>query len=229
MSTTAISIITTAADLLVDSGFGRWSKAFLLAALNAGQRHTALIKPDVYVKVATVALAAGPIQALPADGHKFLEPLCNMQDAGGTIPLEVATLATRELLDRAQPGWRGATPSLRVENCMYDPRAPRMYYVSPPNTGGGFLQLLYAAIPPAIADADADNITIPDLYANALLDYVLYRAYARDAEDSSNAALALAHFQAFTGALGVDSQNLIALNPNIEAEPMDPTNPTEAQ
>lgn len=228
MSTTALQIISQAADLLVDSGYGRWSQAFHLTSLNAGQRHAALVKPDVYTKIATVAVVAGVNQTVPSDGHKFLEPLCNMADSGGTQPGDVVTMATRELLDRVQPGWRSASQASAVENCLYDPRNPRGFYVSPPGTGNGYMQILYAAIPPTIATVN-DPITLSDLFSNALLDYVLYRAYARDGEDTANGQLALAHLQAFSAALGVDSQNVLALNPNIEAAPMDPSNATEAQ
>jgi hypothetical protein len=39
-----------------------------------------------------------------------------------------------------------------------------------------------------------------------MLDYMLYRAYSKDAEYAANAQRAVAHFQAFQNALGVKSQ-----------------------
>ncbi|MCK7581011.1 MAG: hypothetical protein MZV65_38935 [Chromatiales bacterium] len=52
----------------------------------------------------------------------------------------------------------------------------------------------------------ATPIKLDDIYANAILDYVLYRAYSKDAEYAANAQRAALHYQAFTNALGVKTQ-----------------------
>ncbi len=59
------------------------------------------------------------------------------------------------------------------------------------------------------------TIQIDDVYANALLDYVLYRAYSKDADYAGNAQLAVSHYQAFSNSLGVKKQNEIEQNPNL--------------
>ena len=43
---------------------------------------------------------------------------------------------------------------------------------------------------------------LDDVYEGALLDYVLYRAYAKDAENPANMNRSTSHYQAFVSALG---------------------------
>ena len=45
------------------------------------------------------------------------------------------------------------------------------------------------------------NISVVDTYANALMDYILYRAFSKDAEFAANAARATAHYGAFSSAM----------------------------
>jgi hypothetical protein len=44
------------------------------------------------------------------------------------------------------------------------------------------------------------------VFAGALMDYVLYRAYSKDGEVPNSAARAVAHYQAFEAALGMTAQ-----------------------
>ena len=51
------------------------------------------------------------------------------------------------------------------------------------------------------------TITLDDIYSTAMLDYILYRAYSKDANLSPQApARATAHFQAFMNSLGMQEQ-----------------------
>lgn len=45
-------------------------------------------------------------------------------------------------------------------------------------------------------------ITLDDIYANALLDYILYRAYSKDADYAGNAQRAIAAYEAFLRSIG---------------------------
>jgi branched-subunit amino acid ABC-type transport system permease component len=44
------------------------------------------------------------------------------------------------------------------------------------------------------------------VYANCILDYVLYRSYQKDSEFAGNAQRAMMHYQSFANALGVKTQ-----------------------
>ena len=49
----------------------------------------------------------------------------------------------------------------------------------------------------ALYTAVTGDLGVPDIYANAVQDYVLYRAYTKDSEYAGNAARAQAHYAAF--------------------------------
>ena len=106
---------------------------------------------------------------------------------------------------------------------MFDPRQPREFLVYPPATSAARLEITYAQIPSPHTltaqqltnAATTETIRIDDSFANALLDYVLYRAYSKDAEQQGNAARAVAHFQAFQNSLGVTAQANAASQPGV--------------
>ena len=57
------------------------------------------------------------------------------------------------------------------------------------------------------------SIGVPDIYTNALQDYILYRAYTKDTEYAGNAARAQAHYQAFVNALTVEANATAVASP----------------
>lgn len=71
-------------------------------------------------------------------------------------------------------------------------------------------------------------ISIDDIYANALIDYVLYRAYSKEADFAANAQIAAAHYAAMAGSLGVKSNNENLRNPNRNRQPSNPNVPVSA-
>ena len=67
---------------------------------------------------------------------------------------------------------------------------------------------------------------VDDIYANALIDYVLYRSYMKDAEFAGNAQRANNHFQLFANSVGAGAQINLMASPNMDAaramQPMAP-------
>ena len=62
---------------------------------------------------------------------------------------------------------------------------------------------LVTSVPPTDTNDSGGVIGIDDTYAPALLSYVLYRAYAKDAEAAASAQLAASYFAAFRAEMGV--------------------------
>jgi hypothetical protein len=132
-------------------------------------------------------------------------------------------LVNKSSLDDQRRGWYAETPTVSVEEYMFDPRQPREFLVYPPATSAARLEITYAQIPSPHTltaqqltnAATTETIRIDDSFANALLDYVLYRAYSKDAEQQGNAARAVAHFQAFQNSLGVTAQANAASQPGV--------------
>ena len=213
---TALSTLTKAQTILQDTTGIRWPvDGELLGWLNDGQREVVLNKPEASVKNESVVLTAGSTkQTIPATGIMLMDITRNM-GAAGTSPGKAIRLVSRDVLDAQRPDWHAdANTGSYIQHFMYDPRDPKTFYVYPkaPATAH-YLEVVYSAAPTDCATT-ASTIGIDDIYANALIDYVLYRAYSKDADYAQNGQLALAHFTAFMNSLGIKTQNEQSRNPN---------------
>lgn len=224
MTIAAQSIIRRAVETLQDTTSVRWPVSELVRYLNDGQREVVLYRPDSMVTNATLTCAAGTKQSLPANGAKLIEVIRN---AAATSAKKSVRMINREILDAQTPGWHNIAGSVDILHFMYDPRDPKTFYVYPPATTSAQLDIVYAAYPTDIVEpadgalytAVTGNISLPDIYGNAILDYILYRAYMKDSEYAGNAQRAQAHYAAFNNALGNEIKATVAVAPNPVGNP----------
>jgi hypothetical protein len=198
----ASAIVAQATTILQDAGAVRWTAAELLDWLNAGVREIATIT-DAAVIVGNLTLVAGTKQTLPAGGL-FLREIYRNMGAGGATPGEAVRPTSRKQLDSYNPSWHSATATLVVKNYVYEAAVPRTFYVYPPMSGATTVEAAYAALPAAVTSGQA--IPLEDRYASPLLDYTLYRAFAKDAELEGMLARAAAHYAAMQQSLGNTAQ-----------------------
>ena len=191
---TTTPVISRVTALIQDPTNVRWPLAELLAYLSDGQREVCLLKPDACAKTAAVSLVADTRQTIPADGVLIIDITRNL--VGGR---RAPRVITRELLDVQTPSWHSATPEAEVKYFTFDPQNQRAFYVYPPNDGTGSLEVVYALSPPELGDGDA--LQLDSVWMPALVNYVMYRCYSKDAEYAANANLAVAYYQAFTNLL----------------------------
>lgn len=222
MAITAASIIQRAQQLLHDTTGVRWLAPELVRWLNDGQREIVMYRPDANSRVSTATLAAGTRQDLDTTTGvtapaKLIDVVRNM---AVTSNLKGVRLVDRKLLDQQRPSWHAETPSVNIIHYTFDPRDPTAFYVYPPATTSAQLEIVYSAYPTAIDAPAGDthssvtgNIGVSDMYANALLDYVLYRAYAKDAEYAGTEGRARAHYAAFAASMGIEIQGTAATAP----------------
>lgn len=224
MTIAAQSIIRRAVETLQDTTSIRWPVNELVRYLNDGQREVVLYRPDSMVTNATVDCTAGTKQTLPTNGAKLIEVVRN---AAPTSAKKSVRMTNREILDAQTPGWHNISGSVDILHFMYDPRDPKTFYVYPPATTSAQLDIVYAAYPTDITEpadgalytAVTGNISLPDIYGNAILDYILYRAYMKDSEYAGNAQRAQAHYAAFNNALGNEIKATVAVAPNPVGNP----------
>ena len=222
MPISAQSVIRRCVETLQDNTSIRWPVAELVRYLNDGQREVALYRPDSMGTSTTVTCVTGTKQSLPTNGAKLIEVVRNSGASKKAV-----RLTNREILDAQLPGWHNVTPTSEVLHYMYDPRDPRVFYVYPPATASAQLDIVYSAYPLDITEpgdgslhtAVTGNIGVPDIYTNALQDYILYRAYTKDSEYAGNAARAQAHYAAFANTLGVEIKATVAVGPNPVGNP----------
>jgi len=224
MALTAQSIILRAVGVLQDTTSIRWPANELVRWLNDGQREVVMYRPDSMTTTTTITLAAGTrqtISALTPSPAKLIEITRNM---ASTSTKQAVRLVPRQILDAQTPGWHNLTGAVNILHYMFDPRDPKAFYVYPPATTSAQLEVTYAAFPTdvtepadgALYSAVTGNVSIPDIYGNALLDYILYRAYSKDSEYAGNAQRAQASYAAFANTLGVEIKATVMVQPQMK-------------
>lgn len=196
MAVAVADIITRAQTILQDTTGTRWPTEELLNWLNDSYKEIVQARPDLYpVTAPSFACVAGTRQTAPTGALRMIDVVRN---GGGTK--RAVRLIDRRILDDQLPTWHDQTPTAEIQYWMFDPRTPREFLVYPPASSGTTLEIVYSAVPAAHASATG-NIAIIDSYGNVMLDYILYRAYSKDAEYTANAARAAAHYGAMQNAM----------------------------
>jgi len=178
----ALSIITEASTILGDSSNVRWSQSDLLGYLNDAQLEAVTLAPKVNPVRVTVQLLPGITQELPDDAILLLDIFWNMGANGLTIGQSI-TVTNIDVMRKRRPNWTTDTASGIVQTYMYDEKDPVHYSVWPPQPNPAwYIDINYSAVPVAIPDyGPSTTITIDDYWKNALLSFVLYRAFSKDA------------------------------------------------
>jgi len=230
----AESIVTRAGIILHDTTQVRWLESELLGWLNDAQREIVLIRPDASVKNEELQLQAGTKQSLPDGGIRVMDVVRNTDG-------DAIRVIDRNVLDAQQPNWHTVGAKSSVEHFMFDLRDPKHFYVYPPQSAdttttvvnaetgldedvttvnAGRIELIYSSAPDDVVyktDATAltsETITLDDIYGNGILDYILYRAYSKDADFAGNAERALKHYETFVTTLGLKFQADKMIDPN---------------
>ncbi len=208
MATTAQQVIDLAQIVLVDATAAHWPETELLEWVNAGVRAVVAVRADASNVTDDLTLVAGTKQTLPAGARALLDITRN---TGGRAVRQTKMA----LLDAQRPTWHTDTAG-PTRNYCYDPRTPRIFYVYPPAVADAQVEAKYDAVPVAVTAGQ--NLPIGDEYVNVVLDYVLYRAFSKDAEVAGTGALADRHKQAFDAGLGVMTAADAASRPTETAE-----------
>jgi hypothetical protein len=220
MAITAQTIITRVRKQLIDElTQKRWLDDELLLWLSDGQRTLVAMDPALGEVSGPMALVAGTKQQLPAGAFMLLDVKRNL-GADGATPGRAITVISRENIDRTDPNWHASRRSDVIFHYVYDPKQPRTFYVYPPSTGGGQIDVSRAQNPADFTTL-ADTMTIPDLYQTALFDYVMFRAHQKDTDyagGNDKAQMYLQLFQMFTQG---HTDAVLAESPNKQLGPTD--------
>jgi hypothetical protein len=199
---TATKVVTDARIILNDVTGTRWGDVEMLSWVNAGRRDMALLKPSVWNQTAKrqVTLGAGCYQTFPSlglsDASALIDVLNNV-NADNSVA-GVIRNTTRVQLDNFRPNWKTETGSV-VQNWFKDEASHYAFWVYPAVSGGKID--VNVSVAPTDLSALSEQCVPLDVMATTLMHYVLYRAYAKDAETAQNAALSQSYLQLFTAAL----------------------------
>lgn len=224
MAVTVQSVIDRVQTTLQDTTGIRWPVADeLVLWVNDAQREIALLKPDASATNAIIELDTGTKQSIPSAGNRLLRVVRNMSTASSAsaVGKRSIRLVSREILDSQTPDWHDpsvtgdAAHGSVVKHYMYDEQDPRNFYVYPGVSGFAYIEIVYSANPSTVTSSD--NLSIPDIYANAVMNYVLYMAYMKDAEYAGNSQRAANHYQLFTASVTGKAQVDLITTPNAES------------
>ena len=214
--TLAKDIINRAKIVLQDTSSSgtRWPNSELQDWLNDAHKEVVLYRPDANtVNEEFTPVGNSSKQSIPATGLRLIEVIRNTAVSSN---FKAIRLIQRSILDDQVPAWHNAVAGVNIEHWVYDERDPKNFYLYPRPTTLARIELIYSTVPAQISIVNADEtltaaaatvvIGIDDIYANALLDFILYRAYNKDAEFAGNATRAQVHMMAFASSLGVKSK-----------------------
>lgn len=177
MSVLVSTVVAKATTLLNDLGLVRWTQDELLSWGSEGQVVLAKNKEDAKVKTISHVLIAGAKQFAPSDCMQIVDVRQNYN--GSAI-----TPCDRSALDRFTPNWMTSPTASTVKHWM-DDQHPDVFYVYPAqNATPATVVVTYKALPIALMAGGV--IDIRDIYADNLVNYIVYRAFSK--EDEAQAA-----------------------------------------
>ncbi len=189
--------------LILDDETGTgWSDEELTAWINDACLFVALVRPDSSVVNANMTLSAGTkqsIAALSPAGLRLLDVVYNVTTG------RAMRLVDRRRLDSSQPTWHGAAQAAPTDY-TFDNRDPTTFYVYPPSASSGqSLNIVYSRVPVKIAVGDLASVDLspPDIYLDPIVNYVLFRAKAKEVEHAADQAAAAGYRQLAGELLGV--------------------------
>jgi hypothetical protein len=232
----------------VSPQFNRWTSRELVSWLNEGQRAIAKYIPTSCSRIDAIKLQPGTKQSIdvvaaarivPGDGSSAvdiqgnaLQSVVRNMGSNGATPGKAIRITDRETLDVNDPNWHTATGSA-VSQYVFDPRTPKIFYVSPgvSATGNVWVEISWLTDPADINidgsfawdGADATVISIDDKFSDDLVNYILARAFMKDAEAAANAAMASSAAQLFVASINAQATAITGVNPNLRTLPLVPT------
>lgn len=226
---TGAELLIRAATILQDDAHVRWPLPELVNWINDGQRAVVLAKPSANAQSVALTLVYGTLQTLDNPAHlALLRVPRNLKSLDPLVGGRVIRPTSREMLDSSLPTWhdpKEAPYKAEVRQYVYDEANPREFYVYPGSLGGNLVEaivsvqptLLTASGEPDVIGSYNGALGLPEPWIVALLDYVLYRAFAKD-DVAGDASRSRMHYQAFATAVGIKIQVEGANSPNSRAK-----------
>lgn len=212
-SNRVIDIIKRVNTIVVDNTRSRWPNEELLTWYNDAILAVVNRRPDA--SISNVDFTVTPNQSrqiLPSEGLRWIDVVANSA-TGKSVRRTM-----RRQLDDQIPAWH-QSPGSDVTNYVFDERYPKTIYIYPQPTSAIQLNVIYSVAPPPteITDFDSDSTTlsVDDSYLNAIVDFMLSRAYEKDADYAANAERAQMHYQKFQVELGEKSNIDRVFNPGV--------------
>lgn len=220
MAVKVSEVLQRAQTLIQDNTGVRWPLPELAGWLNDATREVALHKPSASSQSVMLNLQSGTRQTIPSGALMLLRVIRNLRGSSSDsnrLGGRAVRVVNRDVLDTQHPDWHDETTTsstAEVRHFVFDESDPTSFYVYPANNGSGRVEALVSQAPPPVSTNGTTissysnvDVPLPDIYVNAVLDYVLYRAYSKDASFAENMERANYHYTAFANSLGLKTSN----------------------
>jgi hypothetical protein len=208
-----IDLIDRAETVLQDTSNTRWAQAELLSYLNDAHREIVMQRPDAKVANATLGCSASSKQVLPSGALRLIDVVRNLNG-------KAITQIDRKVLDVQNPSWHTGSGNTAIEHFMYNPADPKVFYVYPVPKNTVEIEIAYSQSTTDIAisnySSDTATISLDDTYSNAILDYMLYRAYQKDSDFGGNMQKVATHYQSFANSIGLKTRADLVITPQAD-------------
>ena len=237
MSITVNDLLSRAQTIVQDTTGVFWPFNELLGWFNDARRAVLLANPAAGASNEVFRLSPGSYQQLPSDAMTVLRLYRNVQTSSGAFggsvlrklpaterqPGLAVRIVDRHVMDSQLPNWHTMTQATEVVHYMVDESDPTTFYVYPPNDGSGFVEGAFCRVPDEVTEAVLTQnpdigIGLPDVFGNAILDYMLFRAYQKNSNYSASGQRSSDHYALFAGAVGARDVALMATSPNTDAK-----------
>lgn len=186
----------------------RWTIPELAEYLTGAIAQIAALKPTLYASFVPIRLSPGGLQYVPGEYSELVD-ITNNLNADGSLGEFIAqsSLSAARALGRPScastrdGGYEVRSYSVHPENDTY-------FYVDPPVPQTNPMPAVWALVrlAPNVITGPSDSVimanTTPETYREALKDWMLYRAFAKDSESSDSFQKSQAHYKAFMQFVG---------------------------
>lgn len=183
---------------LYDDANTNWSEPELLSWLEEGIGSLAAFRPDLFTQTQTIPLQSGALQQTPSTAVRVVRVLGTKETSGG--PTRGLTRFNIRSMNAARPDWELDPPGrARQFALVADADVFYLYPPQPAQAHHAVVEMVVVPKVPRAADAGfaTAELDIDQRFHRALVDYVLYRTYSKDADVAGQGQRALAHYQAF--------------------------------
>ncbi|WP_022667915.1 DUF6682 family protein [Desulfospira joergensenii] len=199
--TTASDIITNDLEKqLNDTGQIFWEKETLFKYTTEAQNACILLGVDANIVTSDFNLAQSSRQVLPSGGIRFVDIEGNV--GGGPV-----TRVKKQTMDECCPGWQSETTDSEIEHFLFDEEQPMVFWVyKKPSVNTLQVLLSFAQAAPLITSME-DPLVLSDIYVPAVKEYILWRCFSQEDENTA-IAVANQHLSNFFTFLGKKYQGI---------------------
>jgi hypothetical protein len=192
---------------LIDPDHVRWPESELADYLTGAIAQVASLKPTLFTVFVPIGLAPGVVQTVPAEFSELVDIIYNLNPDGTQgEPISQGSFTAARALGRSSCA-QTYDGGYVVRSFTIHPDNDTYFYVDPPApavAGLGVWALVRRGPNVILARTDAVVManTTPETYREALKDWMLYRAFAKDTESSDSFQRSQAHYKAFMQFVG---------------------------